>query len=66
MTLLTVDEAAEYLATTPRFIRRLVAEKRIPYVKLGSHLRLDKDDLDDFVESGRVRPQITPRTAFGG
>lgn len=57
MTLLTVDEAAERLATRPRFIRRLIAEKRIPYVKLGAHVRLDTADLDRFVDAGRVTPQ---------
>lgn len=35
MPLLTVDQAAERLSTKPRFIRRLIAEQRIPYVKLG-------------------------------
>jgi excisionase family DNA binding protein len=55
MTLLTVDQAAERLATKPRFIRRLIAEKRIPYVKLGSHVRLDTDDLDEFIAAGRVQ-----------
>lgn len=55
MPLLTVDEAAERLATKPRFIRRLIAEKRIPYVKLGSHARLDSADLDAFIEAGRVQ-----------
>jgi excisionase family DNA binding protein len=54
--LLTVDQAAERLATKPRFIRRLIAEKRIPYVKLGSHVRLDTEDLDAFVAAGRVQP----------
>ena len=28
---LTVDEAAEYLNVSVRFIRRLVAERRIPF-----------------------------------
>jgi len=56
MSLLTVDEAAERLATKPRFIRRLIAEKRIPYIKLGSHVRLDTADLDAFVRAGRVDP----------
>lgn len=65
MTLLTVDQAAAYLGTGPRFIRRLIAEKRIPYVKLGNKVRLDDNDLDQFVEAGRVRPQIPPRRSFG-
>jgi excisionase family DNA binding protein len=60
MTLLTVNEAADRLATKPRFVRRLIAEKRIPYVKLGSHVRIDAADLDDFVLAGRVSPQVRP------
>jgi excisionase family DNA binding protein len=57
MTLLTVDEAAERLGVKPRFIRRLIAEKRIPYAKLGSHVRIDTEDLDAFVRAGRVNAQ---------
>jgi excisionase family DNA binding protein len=57
MTLLTVDQAAERLATKPRFIRRLIAEKRIPYVKLGAHVRIADQDIDAFIIAGRVDPQ---------
>jgi excisionase family DNA binding protein len=65
MTLLTVDQAAERLATKPRFIRRLIAERRITFVKLGAHVRIDTDDLDSFVDAGRVHPQPAPRASFG-
>jgi excisionase family DNA binding protein len=56
MALLTVEQAAERLGVTPRFIRRLTSEKRIPYVKLGggSHVRIDEEDLDAFVAAGRI------------
>jgi len=54
MTMLTVDEAAERLGVKPRFVRRLTAEKRIPYAKLGSHVRIDSDDVDAFIAAGRV------------
>jgi excisionase family DNA binding protein len=60
MALLTVDQAAERLATKPRFIRRLIAEKRIPYIKLGGHVRIEDTALDAFVEAGRVPPLCTP------
>ena len=60
MTLLTVEQAAERLATKPRFIRRLIAERRIPYVKLGSHVRIDTTDVDAFIAAGRVSPQVQP------
>jgi excisionase family DNA binding protein len=49
-----VDEAAEYLGTTVRFIRRIIAERRIPFHKVGRHVRLKIDDLEAFAEAGRV------------
>ena len=52
---LTVDEAAECLGTSVRFVRRLVFERRIAYVKLGCHVRIATRDLDAFVASGRVK-----------
>ncbi len=53
MTLLSVDQAAERLGTSVRFIRRLRTERRIPIVKLGKHIRIDSADLDAFVAAGR-------------
>jgi excisionase family DNA binding protein len=55
--LLTVEEAAERLGTSARFIRRLIAERRIAYTKLGRHVRIAGRDLDAFVASGRVEPR---------
>ena len=52
--LLTVDEAAERLGTSARFIRRLIAKRRIAYTKLGRHVRIATRDLDAYVASGRV------------
>jgi excisionase family DNA binding protein len=51
---LTVPEAADYLNTSVRFIRRIVAERRIAFHKIGRHVRLTVADLDAFVEVGRV------------
>ncbi|GAA1993506.1 helix-turn-helix domain-containing protein [Amycolatopsis minnesotensis] len=53
---LTVDEAAEYLNTSPRFIRRLIAERRITFHKAGALVRLNTSDLDRFMREGRVEP----------
>ena len=55
--LLTVDQAAERLGTSARFIRRLIAERRIAYTKLGRHVRIAGRDLVAFVASGRVEPR---------
>jgi excisionase family DNA binding protein len=53
-TYLTVEEAAEYLNTTVRFVRRLIAERRIAFHKVGRHVRLRVDDLEAFANAGRV------------
>ena len=37
--LLTVEAAAKRLSTSPRFIRRLIAERRIEFVKVGRYVR---------------------------
>jgi excisionase family DNA binding protein len=52
--LLTVEEAAERLGTSARFIRRLIAERRIAYVRVGRHIRIAEADLASFVAAGRV------------
>lgn len=52
--LLTVAQAGEYLGTGERFIRRLVAQRRIAYVKLGKYVRVQRSALDAFIEAGRV------------
>ena len=52
--LLTVDEAAERLGTSTRFVRRLIAEHRIAYVRVGRHVRIAEADLASFIAAGRV------------
>ena len=52
--LLTVAEAADRLGTSVRFVRRLIAERRIAYVRVGRHIRIAEADLASFVAAGRV------------
>jgi excisionase family DNA binding protein len=52
--LLTMEEAAGRLGTSLRFVRRLIAERRIAYVKVGRHVRIAEADLTEFVAAGRV------------
>jgi excisionase family DNA binding protein len=53
-TLLSVEQAAERLGTSVRFVRRLVFERRIAYVKVGRHVRISEHDLSNYVATGRV------------
>ncbi|MDQ2586007.1 helix-turn-helix domain-containing protein [Saccharothrix yanglingensis] len=50
----SVPEAAEYMSTTERFVRRLIAERRIPFHRLGRLIQFKRADLDAFIEAGRV------------
>ncbi|WP_246064434.1 helix-turn-helix domain-containing protein [Nonomuraea longispora] len=57
--LFTVPEAAELLSTSVRFVRRLIAERRIEFVKVGRHVRIRESALIAFVVAGTVPPMTT-------
>ena len=57
--LLKVEEAAEILHVSVWAVRRWVGEHRLPSIKLGRCVRIDRRDLDAFIESGKV-PADTP------
>jgi excisionase family DNA binding protein len=52
--LLNKAESAGYIRCSERFVERLVAERRIPFHKVGRFVRISRRDLDAFVEAGRV------------
>jgi excisionase family DNA binding protein len=54
--LLTVDQAAERLGTSVRFPRRLIAERRITFVRVGRHVRIPEAAIDDMIALGTVEP----------
>jgi excisionase family DNA binding protein len=54
--LLSIEAAAERLDTKPRFIRRLIAERRIEFVRVGRHVRISESVLAEFIEAGKVPP----------
>jgi excisionase family DNA binding protein len=53
---LTCDQAAELLGTVPRFPRRLIAERRIRFVRVGRHVRIPESALREFIDAGTVEP----------
>jgi excisionase family DNA binding protein len=55
--LLDTDEVAIALRVTPRHVRRLVAERRIPFVKVGRFVRFDPGELDVWLDQQRVAPE---------
>ncbi len=56
--LLDVDQAAIRLGTPVRFVRRLIAERRIRFYKIGRYVRIDPRDLDTFIGDGCIEPAV--------
>ncbi|MGH9919268.1 MAG: helix-turn-helix domain-containing protein [Nitrososphaerales archaeon] len=54
---------AAYLNVSIRFVRRLVAEKRVPVQKIGSRVYFDLDDIDVWLAANK-RP-ADPRWSGG-
>lgn len=57
--LLTLEESAEMLGTGIRFTRRLIAERRIEFVKVGRHVRIPNRALRAFIDAATVHPTRT-------
>lgn len=65
--LLDVGGVADYLGTSERHIRRLVAERRVPHVKVGGLVRFNLDDIDRWLaanQRGPDAPNPTPDPAL--
>lgn len=56
--LYTLDETATVMGTTVRFPRRLVADRRIRFVKVGRHVRIPESAIDEFLDEGTVEPVL--------
>jgi excisionase family DNA binding protein len=57
--LLTIDEPAEHLGVNVRHVRRQIAERRVPFVKVGRLVRFDPVDIEAWLARARVRDQRT-------
>lgn len=53
-TLHDIASAAERLGVTQRWMRRAVAERRVPFVKVGRYVRFAEEDLQAYIDTQRV------------
>ena len=51
--LVDIEWVAKRLGVTPRFVRRLVAERRIAYVKVGGLVRFERAEVQRLIDDGR-------------
>jgi excisionase family DNA binding protein len=52
--LLDIDQLAQRLGITVRHVRRLVADKRVPYYKVGRLVRFDQAEITQWLQTRRV------------
>lgn len=55
--LLSIVEVADALGVDIRHVRRLVHERRIPYIKWGHLLRFDPVDIAGWIDTYRRNPR---------
>ena len=55
--LLTITEVAEFLGVNTRHVRRLVAERRVPFIKWGHLIRFDPIEVVQWLDGHRRRPE---------
>ena len=53
--LLDIDGAAERMNVSPRMIRRLIAQRRLSYLKIGKFVRFDPVALDECIYEQYVK-----------
>ena len=45
---------AAQLGVTERFVRRLIAERRVPFCKIGKFVRFDPYEIEEWIDAQRV------------
>jgi excisionase family DNA binding protein len=53
----TVKTLAEKLAVKPLTIYRLIANGKLPAMKIGGSIRFDPADIDAFLQTVRIKPE---------
>jgi len=52
--LLNIKQAAAYMGGSIWFVRTLIWNRQIPFVKFGHRLLLDKKDVDAFIDAQKI------------
>ena len=55
--LVDINWVAKRLGVIVRHVRRLVSDKRIPFIKWGHLLRFDPDEIERWIDDSRRPPQ---------
>ena len=54
--LLDIEAVASWLGISPHTLYKMVSQRRIPYVKVGSRVKFDPLKLEDWIKQQTVMP----------
>jgi excisionase family DNA binding protein len=57
--MLSIPEAAEILGVSPRWVRRALTTKLIPYIKLGRLVRIETSEVKAYISAHRVDADVS-------
>jgi excisionase family DNA binding protein len=49
-----LEDVTDRLGVNERYVRRLIAERRLPYLKIGHLIRFDPNDIEHWIAKARV------------
>ena len=55
--LLSKEQVAGLLCTTPRHVERLIEDGRLGHVRVGRFVRFTMDDINEYLAAGHVAPR---------
>ena len=55
--LLTTQEIAEYINISHRTVESWVSKRKIPFVKVGRLTRFRIDQIEEWIENKKIKPQ---------
>jgi excisionase family DNA binding protein len=58
--LMDLPALADRLGVNHRYVRRLVAERRVPFIKFGHLLRFDPAEIEAWLGTARVPTDLEP------
>ena len=64
--LLSIEQLAEHLGVTERHVRRLVAERRVPFLKRRRFIRFHSRGDRRWLDAARQPQQASPRQTVRG
>lgn len=62
--LITVEEAADYLKVDAKTVYRLINDKQIKAAAIGRVYRIDMKDLEEFIQRSKLKVQKQRRKSY--